>query len=374
MAGIYVHFPFCRRKCIYCNFYSVADTRLRDSYFDALCREIELTSDFLPDKHIDTLYFGGGTPSLCAPAELERIANKLRDIYVFSDDLEWTMEANPEQLDPSYLADLKELGINRLSIGVQSFDDRVLQLLHRGHSAEQARRAVENAAAAGFQNLSLDLIYDIAYRTREMWQHDLQTALSLPVTHLSAYSLTVEENTLLARKVREGAPFVAEELDAERDYLLLKELSEKAGFVQYEISNFAKDGAISRHNFSYWTGEPYLGLGPAAHSFRSPLRRWNVADILRYVAGVKNESLEVGEELLTPDMQYDEYVLLRLRTSKGVDVNDLERRFGSERRRYFEQQLQKTNEEYYHRSGARVMLTFRGTLFADAISAELFSE
>ena len=371
-GSIYVHFPFCKRKCLYCAFYSVAGTKWREPYWNALCKEIELTKDYLPTKQIETLYFGGGTPSLCSAQELERIIEQIHKFYDFSENLEFTMEANPEQLSDSYLKDIKKLGINRLSIGVQSFNDEILKLLKRGHTADEAHAAVEKASAAGFDNISIDLIYDIAYRTREMWQHDLQMALSLPVKHLSAYSLTVEENTLLARQVREGKPFIHDDCDTERDYAILMELTQKAGFEQYEISNFAKGGAVSRHNSAYWTGQPYLGLGPAAHSYHSPVRKWNIADIQRYIEGIEGENPSIEEEILTKEMQYNEYVLLRLRTKNGVCLDEIVQLFGKDYADLFQKQLKNVNPKHYHNANGHIVLTYEGKLFADAVSAELF--
>lgn len=374
MAGIYIHFPFCKQKCVYCSFYSVASLQRRAEYWEGLFKEMELRKDFLPEKNIDTLYIGGGTPSLCTPAELERLMEKLQQYYTFSPSAEITLEANPEQLTADYLSALKTVGINRLSIGVQSFDDTILRLLNRRHDAATALAAVKNAHAAGFDNLSIDLIYDIAYRSGEMWRQELATALWLPIVHLSCYSLTVEENTLLARRVREGQPYLPEEADTERDFLILREMTAKAGFQQYEISNFAKEGRISRHNHAYWTGEPYLGLGPAAHSYRAPVRQWNVADLKRYVEGMACGNPDIEQEVLTPAQQYDEFVLLRLRTCEGIPLQELEKKFGAGRKQQLLKQLQHVNPAHYVADTETVRLTEAGLLFADAVAEELFAE
>ena len=311
---------------------------------------------------------------MCTPAELERLLEKIHQNFKIKENAECTIEANPEQLTPDYLSALKSLGFNRLSIGVQSFDDDILQLLNRRHDAATALAAVENAHAAGFDNLSIDLIYDIAYRTAAMWRQELSTALSLPIVHLSCYSLTVEENTLLARRVREGQPYLPEEADTERDFLILREMTAKAGFAQYEISNFAKEGRISRHNHAYWTGEPYLGLGPAAHSYRAPVRQWNVADLKRYVAGMACGEPDIEKEVLTPAQQYDEFVLLRLRTREGIPLQELEKKFGAGRKQQLLKQLQQVNPAHYVADTETVRLTEAGLLFADAVAGELFAE
>ena len=372
MAGIYVHIPFCKQKCIYCSFYSVASQKEKAAYWDALCQEIALTQDFLPTKDIETLYFGGGTPSLCTPEELGRILQELQKHYHFKDGFEFTMEANPEQLTPEYLRSLRELGINRLSIGVQSFNDEILRLLNRRHTAAEAIRAVENAANAGFTNLSIDLIYDIAFRTKEMWESDLRTALSLPLCHLSAYSLTVEENTILARQVAGGKPFVPDECDTERDYNLLLKLTEAAGFEQYEISNYAKNGAVSRHNSAYWNRTPYLGLGAAAHSYCGNVRRWNVANLRQYIDGMFRGEPVRESETLDTDTQYNEMVLLRLRTNAGLSLDELATLFGEEYKKRFLKQLGTVNQDYFILNENQIHLTRAGRLFADAVAMELF--
>ena len=374
MPGLYIHFPFCLQKCVYCSFYSVASMQRREEYWTALFQEMELRKNFLSDNQYDTLYIGGGTPSLCTPAELERLLEKIHQNFKIKEDAECTIEANPEQLTPDYLSALKSLGFNRLSIGVQSFDDDILRLLNRRHDAATALAAVENAHAAGFDNLSIDLIYDIAYRTAAMWRQELSTALSLPIVHLSCYSLTVEENTLLARRVRKGQPYLPEEADTERDFLILREMTAKAGFEQYEISNFARGGYRSRHNHAYGTGEPYLGLGPAAHSYRAPVRQWNVADLKRYAAGMACGEPDIEREVLTPAQQYDEFVLLRLRTREGIPLQELEKKFRMERKSQLLRQLQKVNPAYYTLAEDHVRLTEAGLLFADAVAGELFAD
>ncbi|MBO4232303.1 MAG: radical SAM family heme chaperone HemW, partial [Bacteroidales bacterium] len=267
MSGIYVHFPFCKRKCIYCNFYSVSREELKSRYLEALSHEIELRADELRGDTVETLYFGGGTPSLCTIDELVAVAQKLRSAFIFAPEPEFTVEANPEQLTTGYLRGLRKIGVNRLSIGVQSFDDEILAMLGRTHSAATAKAALENAFATGFDNVSIDLIYGIAARQPGQWRQELKEAFSHPITHLSAYSLTVEENTLLHRKIRNGALPPLNEDCAVDDYWTLIYEAGNHSFEQNDITNFARDGKISRHNSAYWAHTPYLGLGAAAHSF-----------------------------------------------------------------------------------------------------------
>lgn len=372
MSGIYIHIPFCKQKCIYCNFFSVANTTRKTEYLQALQKEIALTQDFLPDKEISTLYFGGGTPSLCTASELDMIIQTLIKYHHFNNSLELTLEANPEQLNKEYLHSLKEIGINRLSIGVQSFQDPILKLLKRQHTAEEARQAVLHAAECGFDNISIDLIYDIAYREEAQWREDLQTALSLPISHLSAYSLTVEENTLLAKNIREGTPFLPSEELTERDFNILQSMTSAAHFNQYEISNFAKNGRISRHNFSYWNDTPYLGLGASAHSYNGTLRKWNQANLIHYIKDIQEGRTQYNFEVLNENQKYNEFVLLHLRISEGIKIEEVRNRFGEEKLNYLLKRLANVKLEHYTQRNGSIILTNAGKLFADAVALELF--
>ena len=372
MSGIYVHFPFCKKKCVYCNFYSVSRTDLKTQYIDALSQEIGLRAKELGDDIVETLYFGGGTPSLCTIKELETVVEKLHSTFTFSKELEFTVEANPEQLTPEYLRDLKGLGVNRLSIGIQSFDDCILTLLGRTHSAVTAQTAIENAFASGFNNVSLDLIYGIAARVKGLWEKELEKAFSYPITHLSAYSLTVEENTLLHKKIKNGTMPPIDEECAVNDYWSLMEAVERHGFKQYEISNFARDGKISQHNSSYWAHTPYLGLGAAAHSFNGSARSWNTADVKRYISGCKNGAPPREYEALTDKELYNEYILLRLRTSAGINLSELQQRFGANRRNKAEKFLTALSPSLFIYDGNTIALTAAGKLHADNFAMELF--
>lgn len=372
MSGIYIHFPFCKKKCLYCNFYSVGRLSEKGRYMDALLKEIQLTRDYLPGREIQTLYFGGGTPSLFDIDELARVVEVLEKEYRFSDQLEFTMEANPEQLTKAYLRGLKSLGINRLSIGVQSFQDQILQLLGRRHDAARALQSVEDAAAIGFSNLSIDLIYGIFARSDGEWEEEVRQAASLPIVHLSAYSLTVEENTLLYRKIKNGTLPPLDEEKAVRDYHLLLQIIENEGFMQYEISNFARDGKISRHNWGYWTQQPYLGLGAAAHSYNLTERKWNVNDIETYINACHNGLTCSEKETLTPSDQFNEYLLLGLRTRKGIDINEISARFGDEKARKVQEHCSKLEASLCRWDGNVFSLTSEGLLYADRIAVEMF--
>lgn len=374
MSGIYIHFPFCKSKCIYCNFYSVAALQQKDAYLHALQQEIELTTDYLPDKHISTLYFGGGTPSLLTPDELEAILFHLSLHYMFSTNAEITLEANPDQLTIDYLRELKRLGINRLSIGVQSFSNDILRRLKRRHTAEQALQALSAAFEVGFENVSIDLIYGIPYRKDNQWNKELAKAFSFPITHLSAYSLTVEPSTLLDLQIKKQQFLSLDEAQEECDYKQLVDCATNSGFEHYEISNFAKNGCVSRHNFAYWEGVPYLGLGPSAHSFDGQSRQWNPADIQRYVQNVAAGHREEEKEILTPEMQFNEYVMLMLRTYKGVDIEYVSNKFGVKFAEHILQNWSQVPAAFYSQPGPyHYVLTAEGMRFADKIAVDLLA-
>lgn len=341
-------------------------------FLDSLLREMELRQHYLPDKNIRTLYFGGGTPSLMTFEECEEIVKGVKRYFNTDTITEFTFEANPEQLSKEYLQQLRKLGVNRISIGVQSLHDSVLKILKRGHTAQMAARSVENACSAGFENISVDLIYGIEERKGREWEMELEKVASWPVTHISAYSLTVEENTLLYRKVKKGERPFPEEERAAREFEIMLEYLRDNGFQQYEISNFAKEGYISRHNFSYWQHIPYLGLGPSAHSFDGHSRQWNVADIARYERGVSEGKPDFEREVLTPEIKLNEYLLLHLRTYQGIDLDTLGREFGKDQALRICALFEKISKSYYLFKDNSFILTDSGKLFADAIALELF--
>jgi oxygen-independent coproporphyrinogen-3 oxidase len=374
MSGIYIHFPFCKSKCIYCNFYSVAALQHKEAYLSALLKEVEMTTGYLPDKHVVTVYFGGGTPSLLDVSEVETILNALSRHYDFSADAEITLEANPEQLKKQYVKDLKALGINRLSVGVQSFSDDILQLLKRRHTAVDAEQALHTVFEAGFDNVSIDLIYGIPYRSDNQWNDELSKAFSFPITHLSAYSLTVEPSTLLDRKIKNKQFLPIDERKEEDNYKQLIDRAKLSGFEHYEISNFAKNGCFSRHNFAYWEGVPYLGLGPSAHSFDGQSRQWNPADIQQYVKNIATGCREEEKEELTAEMRFNEYVMLMLRTYKGIDIEHIKTQFGVQYANQVLQHFKQVPAVFYSQLEAnRYVLTAEGMRFADKIAVDLLA-
>ncbi len=328
MAGIYIHIPFCRQKCYYCDFYKTVNNSLIDSYVSALKKEVELRENYLKGESVKTIYFGGGTPSVLKEGELSDILNFLHRYFRIS-EAEITFEANPDDLTPEYLNTLKRAGINRLSIGIQSFSDKLLKKMNRRHDANQAKASVENAWKAGFSNLSTDLIYGIPGLTNEQWKHDLREMFKLPVIHLSAYHLTYHQGTPFYTWLKKGTLKELTESKSLQQFHLLLDEACNAGFEQYELSNFARNRIYSLHNKAYWFGETYLGLGPSAHSFNENSRQWNVAHLEAYIKGIKNNLPFFESEKLTEKDKFNEYMLTRIRTRWGISLNEINTRFGS---------------------------------------------
>ncbi len=374
MSGIYIHVPFCKQKCNYCNFYSVASFKYRDAFLPALLRELELRKEYLPDKNIRTVYFGGGTPSLLSTAEINAVFDALSAVFKLSGDVEVTLEANPDDLSKEYLKQLKaDTPVNRLSIGVQSFFDDDLQYLHRVHNAQTARNAIETAQRAGFSNITVDLIYGIPTLTEEKWRKNLELFFQYGLPHLSSYALTVEPNTALDVLIKKGKQAAVKEEPAVSHFEILLNETAARGYIHYEISNFAKKGYYSKHNSIYWLGGHYLGLGPSAHSFNGTSRQWNVSNMKQYTeAGITEKIVKEREELTEKD-RYNEYVMTALRTSWGCDTEHIANIFGIQAKKRFENEIQPfvNRGEVINKEGI-YLLTNKGKLFADGIAAQLF--
>lgn len=322
VAGIYIHVPFCQGRCIYCDFYSTTEgEEWKSRYVDALLAELRMRRDELPLARVHSIYIGGGTPSQLSARALAAILNEVCRLFPVDSDAEVTVEANPDDVTPEWLAALSHTPVNRLSMGVQSFDDALLRLIRRRHTAQQAVRAVEQAALHGISNVSIDLIYGLPTQTMEQWQADVRQALVLDVQHLSAYSLSYEEGTPLWRMLEQGR---IEEADEELSLCMYEHLIDStraAGFTHYEISNFCRPGRHSQHNSAYWYGVPYLGFGPGAHSYDGMrTRRWNLSDLKGYVQAAGSMPPHQSE-VLTDDELYDETVMTRLRTSEGLSLD-----------------------------------------------------
>lgn len=374
MAGIYIHIPFCRRICAYCDFYKNADLRLLDRTLAAMEREVELRRDFLRGEVVQTIYFGGGTPSLVPTEWIGRMIERCGELFDCRAVEEVTLEANPDDLTEEYLKALRGAGVNRLSIGIQSFDDEVLRTMNRRHDAAAAVRAVERARAAGFENITIDLIYGLPFGPKEALTRSLEQAVALGVEHISAYHLTIEPNTRFGRMAARGELAPVAEEESERQYNQVHSYLAEAGYDHYEISNFAREGRRSRHNSSYWQSKPYLGIGPAAHSFDGHSRTWAVASVAEYLAGVEHGECYEREEL-TADDRYNEVVMTSLRCREGVDVEALAENFGAARAEYFcAQALQFIASGTLVRDGNRVAMCPERWLVSDSVIAELFVE
>lgn len=388
MAGIYIHIPFCASKCAYCGFYSIASQKQKSAFLEALHSEIAQRTDYLKGEEIDTIYFGGGTPSILSIEEIKGILECVSCHYKVNPAAEITLEANPDTLNPEYLQGLRKLGINRLSIGIQSFFDDDLKYLSRRHDANHARQCVDWAKQAGFDNLTHDLIYGLPTATSEKWNQNLDLFFETGAQHLSAYALTVEPNTIMAKQIATGKLQLVNEDDAVRDYEILCQRAKENGFLHYEISNFAKPGYRSKHNCSYWNRTPYAGFGPSAHSFDGVSRQWNVDNVSQYIEYEINPTpitqhpspnttnpSPITKEILTPEQAYDEYVMLKLRTAWGIDLKYMEREMGKRFSDYCLKQAQgmiaqgkiTQTREFLHLTDAQM-------LFADGIAETLFWE
>ena len=317
MAGLYIHIPFCKSRCVYCGFYSTTGLELRERYVDALCREMEIRGE---RNDIETIYLGGGTPSQLSIEQLQRLfiyINKVKE------DAEITIEMNPDDVTAEFAAELQQLGVNRVSMGAQTFNDERLRFLHRRHNAKQVHQAVETLRQAGFKNISIDLMYGFPEETLDDWKADIEEALSLDVEHISSYCLMYEEGTPLYQLLEQGkVSEVDEELERQM-YYTLKDRLEAAGYEHYEISNFARPGFRSRHNSSYWQGIPYIGIGAAAHSYDINTRSWNIADIRQYITGIEQGQRLYESETLDEVTRYNDAVTVALRTCEGLDLSKL---------------------------------------------------
>lgn len=314
MAGIYIHIPFCRQKCYYCDFYKTVNTTLKPKFLQSLKAEAKVRKNYLGNEAVETIYFGGGTPSVLEAGELADILKHLKELFEVQENAEITFEANPDDLIPAYLEAIKQAGINRLSVGIQALQNRHLQKMNRRHDASQAIEAIHNAAKIGFNNISVDLIYGLPGLTESEWEDSLNQVFDLPVQHLSAYHLTYHEGTAFYTWLKKGTLRELSETESVKQFEILIDKAASAGFEQYEISNFARKELYSQHNTSYWQGKKYLGLGPSAHSFDQQSRRWNTSHVESYIKAIDNGLAFSEEEILSEKDRYNEYILTRIRT------------------------------------------------------------
>lgn len=373
MPGIYIHIPFCRRKCHYCNFYSTTLLRYRKDFKDALLKEIVVRKAYLPQEPVQTIYIGGGTPSLLSMDDLAGIFDTLFSSFRIARDAEITLEANPDDLTENYLDSLRHLPVNRLSIGIQSFFSEDLRYLNRIHSSDQALSCIDLARRKGFDNLSIDLIYGIPTQTAERWSDNLQRVLSNGIPHISAYALTVEPSTALEHLIQKGKIQVPDEERMVEHFHILCDLMDTYSYTHYEISNFCRDDRYARHNVSYWTNEPYLGLGPSAHSYNGHTRQWNTPDLVSWMDQLSQDQPFFELETLHPVQHYNEYVMTTLRTMWGCNADTVLEQFGPEYRSHLLRFAGHWIESgLLTLQGNILRLTRNGMLFADRITSELF--
>jgi oxygen-independent coproporphyrinogen-3 oxidase len=330
MAGIYIHIPFCKKLCFYCDFYHIVSVKDSSSFIDALLRETSLRKDYLKNETVTTIYFGGGTPSVFSIEEIGRILTNINSNFTISNDCEITIELNPDDVTPEYLKSLRLLNINRISLGIQSWHDTDLKMLNRRHDSAQAALALRNTLSAGFNNVTIDLIYGIPGMSMNDWESNLDFSFTFDIKHLSAYHLTIEQGTVFGKMLQKGDISEIDENDSAAQFNTLIEKTEKAGFVQYEISNFGKPGFFSKHNSNYWKQVNYLGLGPSAHSFNGFSRQWNVRDLKGYINSVNKGKPYFESEELDIKTRFNEYIMTSLRTMWGIDLEYVEKTFEKE--------------------------------------------
>lgn len=375
MAGIYVHIPFCRKACTYCDFHFSTNLSRKEDMVAAIGREAMLRKAYFESEEaLETLYFGGGTPSLLEKEDWESLLAKIHTHYHFAPGFEFSVECNPDDLYPERLAQLAALGVSRLSIGVQSFRESDLTMMNRSHNADQARQSILDAQAAGFNNLTVDLIYGIPGLAHVDWQANVQQLIDLKIPHVSAYALTVEEKTVLAHQVEGGSIDLPQDEIFEAQFYQLIDMLEGAGYEHYELSNFALPGFRSRHNSSYWRGETYLGLGPSAHSYRSGNRSWNLSNNAQYLKRIGEGGVATEEEeTLTTTDQINEYLMTQLRLTKGVDLEALKNELGHDLETAAQAEITTyVAEGYMIQENGHLRLTRSGKMISNRIISDLF--
>jgi len=371
MAGIYIHIPFCKKLCFYCDFYHVLSSDNNKDFIDSLLKEVVLRQDYLGTESISTIYFGGGTPSLFSIKEIESILFKLYKLFIIEENCEITIELNPEDVTKTYLAGLKKLNINRISLGIQSWRDSDLRMLNRRHDSLRAASALNETIKAGFENVTVDLIYGIPGMTVEDWVSNLDLTFSYDIKHLSAYHLTIEKGTVFGKMLEKGLFSEIEEEESTLHFNTLIEKAESAGFVHYEISNFGKPGYISIHNSNYWKQVAYLGLGPSAHSFNGYSRQWNTRDLKKYIKAINSGATFFEREELDTKKRFNEYIMTSLRTMWGIDLDYVEKMFEKEGYDYVINMSGKfKNYGMIMQEKNRLILTNQGKIISDNIISD----
>lgn len=372
MAGIYIHIPFCKQKCSYCDFHFSTNLQHKSNLIQAINKELEIRKDEISTP-LETIYFGGGTPSILSEIELESIFETIYKNYSTKNLKEITLEANPDDLNKEKLNFLKSTPINRFSIGVQSFFEEDLKLMNRAHNAQEAETSIKLAQDFGFENITIDLIYGSTTTTNEMWKQNLQKAIELNVPHISSYALTVEEKTILNHQIKKGITKPVDEDRQNEQFQLLVDTLTSNDFIQYEISNFGKEDYFSLHNSNYWKGIHYLGIGPSAHSYNGKTRAWNIANNSKYIQTINENKLPQEIEVLNEVEQFNEMIMIGLRTIYGIDLNRINSEFSQPLVNSFYQELnQLINENLVEKKENRIILKPEAKFFADGIASRLF--
>lgn len=371
MAGIYIHIPFCKQACHYCDFHFSTSVKKKHELVQSLCRELELRKSELTET-VETIYFGGGTPSLLTAEELDLLLECVDANYSIIDTPEITLEANPDDLTPEKIRELSDSKVNRLSIGIQSFFEEDLKMMNRAHNVKEALECIKNVIPH-FKNISVDLIYGIPGMTRDRWLENIRTAISLGVPHLSCYALTIEPKTALDNFIKKGLMAPMDDALTQEHYYILIEETEKMGFINYEFSNFGKEGYQSQNNMAYWRGKSYLGIGPSAHSYDGTVRSWNVNNNTKYIKSIEKNQLPLEREVLSEKDKYNEYIMTRLRTQWGVSLREVDENFGRDYRKYLMTQAQRSIEnELLSLENNILTITKKGKFLCDGIAADLF--
>jgi oxygen-independent coproporphyrinogen-3 oxidase len=372
VSGIYLHIPFCKQACYYCNFHFSTSLKKKDELLDCLVKEIGLRKDELKGDLIETIYFGGGTPSLLSTKEIQVLIDAVFRNFKVVAHPEITLEANPDDLSEEKIIELSQSPVNRLSIGIQSFYEHDLKLMNRAHNVHEAKKCLE-IATNYFENISVDLIYGIPDCTNEQWRDNIHTALRFGVPHISSYALTVEPNTALDSFVKKGIIKNVDDDKAEEQFVILTEELNKAGFIHYELSNFGKKGFFSKNNSSYWLGKSYLGIGPAAHSFNGKQRSWNVQNNAIYIKKIIQNELPIQRETLSVSDRYNEYVMTGLRTVWGVSLEKINKDFGENYGKYLQMQAKKfITQELLYIENNILKTTQKGKFLSDGLASDLF--
>lgn len=372
MAGIYIHIPFCKQACHYCDFHFSTSLKKKDELVFALVRELELRKDEFKNQMVETIYFGGGTPSLLTNEELQLLISEVHKNYQVSDNPEITLEANPDDLTNQRISELSNTPINRLSIGIQSFFEKDLKLMNRAHNADEAKVCLQEATKY-FDNISVDLIYGIPELSNEEWLQNIETVLSFNIPHISSYALTVESKTALDSFIKKGIIKNVDDEQAQEQFHLLIEKLEASGFIHYELSNFGKPDYFSKNNSAYWQGNPYLGIGPSAHSFNGKQRSWNVRNNSKYIKSMQENTLPMEIETLSLTDKYNEYIMTGLRTIWGVSLEKVEQDFGKDHKKYLlEQANHFLNNELLYINKGTLLVTKKGKFLSDGIASDLF--